>query len=612
MEKENNKDQPLETEISFENLSNMDDNNPSEFIEPLKENEDPVDGEEEIDLDSIMDDEGQIDTENEDQAPSEDTVPETDELSGRDATGDALETSDGLCPAEEDQTPAEAALDATVENPVEGSHEDQKEDYPDNTQNAEPEPVAARSDPETEADDNDEAEPVEGSPEPHPQIIESEENDSAETGSAAADASNENDQEIGPDAPDDNTEAEEKSAAQGAVAAVSKKKKGNPKKLALAAIFICGLIIVLLVFSDPFSFFGKDTPRQTVVPSVEPDQAQAVGPEPEPEPIDAYTPYRTKLREAVALRESILMKRREIQGLKDHYRKGIEKLENDILVEVLDCNLKDYEKAIKNKRVELRLQTIQRRQAYIDKLDDPMEWLEQGSEELLYLKRKAAFDLQLITIAGGIDMKMHMRHINAAIQKYQLTADNLAITPDATQMQPLGKIWSRLYLKTENNPALRTELTNWYIQQEICSGDLSRIGELSQISIETARCMSQIETSDLFLNNIAELSPSVTRYLCQWDGKWLCLNGVTALSPTVANYLFQWNGEWISLNGVSEFTPELAEHLMQWQGKQLELMGLDETNKLPDKATLTYFVQWENGGGKLFVPPNIRNLMNQL
>jgi hypothetical protein len=41
-------------------------------------------------------------------------------------------------------------------------------------------------------------------------------------------------------------------------------------------------------------------------------------------------------------------------------------------------------------------------------------------------------------------------------------------------------------------------------------------------------------------------------------------------------------------------------------------MGLDEKNKLPDKATLTYFVQWEKAGGKLFVPPNIRNLMNQL
>ena len=612
MRKEDNKDQPLETEISFESLSKADDNSSSESIEPLKKIEDQVDGEEEIDLDLMMDDEGQIDSDNEDQAPSADSVPESDELSGRDATGDALEASDELSPADEDQAPADAELDAAVESPVETSEEDQNENYPDNTQDIEPEPVSDESDLETESDDNDEAEPADESPEPPANIAESEEIDSAETGSNEADASNEGQQEIGPDASDDNTDLEESSVTQGAVAAVSKKKKGNLNKLALSVIFICSLTIILLAYSDQFSFFQKKTTQQTVVPSVAPDQAQAVEPEAKPERIDAYTPYRTKLREAAALRESILMKRREIQGLKDHYQKGIEKLENDILVEVLDYNLKDYEKAIKNKRVELSMQTIQRRQAYIDKLDDPMEWLEQGSEELLYLKRKAAFDLQLITIVGGIDMKMHMRHINAAIQKYQLTADNLAITPDTTQMQPLGKIWARLYLKTENNPALRTELTNWYIQQEICSGDLSRIGELSHISIETARCVSQIEASDLILNNITELSPSVTRYLCQWDGKWLCLNGVTVLSPTVANYLFQWNGEWISLNGVSEFTPELAKYLVQWQGKQLELMGLDEANKLPDQATLTYFVQWEKGGGKLFVPPNIRNLMNQL
>ena len=184
-----------------------------------------------------------------------------------------------------------------------------------------------------------------------------------------------------------------------------------------------------------------------------------------------------------------------------------------------------------------------------------MKWLELGGEELLYLKRKAAFDLQLIEIAGSIDMNMHMRHINAAIQKYRLTADNLAIDPEEAEMESLKKIWQRLSLKTKKNPFLRADLNNWYIQQEICSGNLSRIGELSKITTETARCMSEIETADLFLNNITELSPSVTKYLCRWDGKWLCLNGVNAFSPSVAEYLFQWKGEWISLNGLSEFPP---------------------------------------------------------
>ena len=183
--------------------------------------------------------------------------------------------------------------------------------------------------------------------------------------------------------------------------------------------------------------------------------------------IDPYAKYRAKLREAAQLRESILIKRQEIQRLKIEYAEGIEKLENDILVEIIDYNLSNYTQALENKRVELGLQSIQRRQAYIQKLDEPMEWLERGGEELLYLKRRAAFDLQLTEIAGNIDMNQHMRHINAAIQKYRLTADNLAIDPKTVEMESARKIWQRLYLKSNNNPFLRAELNEWYIQKEV-------------------------------------------------------------------------------------------------------------------------------------------------
>jgi hypothetical protein len=391
-----------------------------------------------------------------------------------------------------------------------------------------------------------------------------------------------------------------------------KKINGNLLKLAIVAISMCSLIILLFAYANPFSFLKNDTTRLTVVTPPEPDQAKSIPPVKDTKKIDPYAQYRSKLSEAAALRESILMKRQEIQRLKVHYALGIEKLENDILVEILDYHLFNYEQALENKRVELGLRTIQRRQAYIQKLEDPMKWLEQGSEELLYLKRKAAFDLQLMEIADGIDMNMHMQLINAAIQKYQLTADNLAIDPKTLELESAGKIWQRLYLKTKNNPFLRTELKNWYIQQEICSGNLSRIGELSKITTKTARCMSEIEAAGLFLNNIHELSPSVAKYLCQWDGKWLCLNGVRSLSPSAAEYLFQWQGEWISFNGLSEFPSDRAKHLVQWKGKQLELMGLQDNRQKTDPLTLTYLAEWEKAGGKLFVPQHIRSLMDQL
>jgi hypothetical protein len=230
----------------------------------------------------------------------------------------------------------------------------------------------------------------------------------------------------------------------------------------------------------------------------------------------------------------------------------------------------------------------------------------------LFLRRKALFDLQIIDIAGGVDMDMHMRHINAAIQKYLLTADNLAIEPDGENAQTLEQIWNRLFDRTKNNPHLQAQLHSWYIQQEVCNGDVSRLGELSDISIDTAKCVSENNGSDIFLNNTTVLSPRVAKYLCRWNGKWMCLNGLQTLSPATAQYLFQWEGEWLSLNGLSEFPPDMAKHLAQWNGKQLELMGLKYDKNQTDRLALTYLAEWEKAGGKLFVPEPIREILKKL
>ncbi len=625
MDKETQNTQSVETEISSDSVSDADNKRPKEFIEPLKEIDGSPEGKEKINLNPDMNDKKEIETEGQDQEPPDDAFPETDGLAGQDSVEapsgdkadqpveDAEETLQAEASTEATSEVAAEEFEAAAQEPEDASEQPEKDSEEVLTENQDAAAAELESsDFDLDRDDDNARETSEPAPDSETEFFESEEISNDKMELEEDESPDVIDEKAGEEPTDENYAAEREPITAGSETAARKKKSGNLTKLAFSAIIICSLIIVLLAYTNQFSFLKNDTTRQTVVPAPVPDPAEPPRRMNETPKNDPYAQYRSKLREAAALRESILMKQQEIQRLKIHYAEGIEKLENDILVEILDYNLINYEQALEYKRVELGLQSIQRRQAYIQKLDDPMKWLELGGEELLYLKRKAAFDLQLIEIAGSIDMNMHMRHINAAIQKYRLTADNLAIDPEEAEMESLRKIWQRLSLKTKKNPFLRADLNNWYIQQEICSGNLSRIGELSKITTETARCMSEIETADLFLNNITELSPSVTKYLCRWDGKWLCLNGVNAISPSVAEYLFQWKGEWISLNGLSEFPPDRAKHLVQWQGKQLELMGLQDNIKKTDRQTLTYLVEWEKAGGRLYVPQHIRNMMDQL
>jgi hypothetical protein len=115
-----------------------------------------------------------------------------------------------------------------------------------------------------------------------------------------------------------------------------------------------------------------------------------------------------------------------------------------------------------------------------------------------------------------------------------------------------------------------------------------------------------MQRSDLFLNNVSEISPGVARQLIYWKGSWICLNGIRALSARASHYLFQWDGNWISLNGLTEFPAEIGETLLQWEGRQLELMGLQYIEDFPAKIAFEYLARWERAGGKLFVPKSVR------
>ena len=127
------------------------------------------------------------------------------------------------------------------------------------------------------------------------------------------------------------------------------------------------------------------------------------------------------------LREKLLAKKEEIYRLMLHYRNCIIDLQEQINSDLQEAGISTLDQALKNKRIELNLRTIQRRQNYIRELEKPDQWVHRGSEELLFLKRKAELDFQMAEIAGGIDMDRHMRYINSAIQGYQPSAEKLAV-----------------------------------------------------------------------------------------------------------------------------------------------------------------------------------------
>ncbi|UCD77054.1 MAG: hypothetical protein JSW26_16680 [Desulfobacterales bacterium] len=379
---------------------------------------------------------------------------------------------------------------------------------------------------------------------------------------------------------------------------------------------LIGLIAAGFIFYNNPALIGlkkssEPTPPPVVDP-VQPAQPAATQTDNFPSLPSRQDSVMAKLEEANDLRNQLLEKKEEIYKLNLYYRNGIAELEENIYQEAQKEGIKTFEQALTNKRIELNLRTIQRRLAYITELEKPAYWVDSGSEKLLFLIRKAQLDLELIDIADGIDMNRHKRHIEAAINQYRPSSDRLVIDLQEDKLTSLEKIWQQASNKKNTNEKISLNTKDEEITAEICSGNFGRIAELTEISPDTARCLSRMKGSDLFLNGVTQLLPDAARELFQWQGNWLCLNGMRELSPAVAKHLFTWKGNWISLNGLAEFQPELALYLLKWEGEQLELMGLKYHKKDAEQKTLKYLALWETTGGRLFVSDEIRKEMGRI
>jgi len=383
-------------------------------------------------------------------------------------------------------------------------------------------------------------------------------------------------------------------------------EKGRALKNRREVHVICALVLVLALAGSVWIYFHRPhlfgLPHGGLPSTAEPADIQTPPDQASRSAASVTAPgmsWEGRLQQVDILRQVLLAKRAEIVRLRQSYQYGVLELEEEIARFIKRTGVDGLVQALKEKPVEFNLDSIQRRQAYADGLEKPLRWIDAAGEDLLYLQRRAFYDLQVRQAASGVGMDAHQREIDAALRNYQPTTANLAVGT-AAALQPLEPMWKRLAEKSRQVVLTGAERRNQDIVDEICSGNLGRVPELSVLTLRSARCLVESQAKELFLNRLTDMPAAAGQKLVEWPGNWLCLNGFTRLAPETAQHLFAWSGDWISLNGIGELTADAARYLPAWKGRKLELMSLQKTNGIE------YLAQWEASGGRLFVPAGIR------
>jgi soluble lytic murein transglycosylase-like protein len=236
-------------------------------------------------------------------------------------------------------------------------------------------------------------------------------------------------------------------------------------------------IVAVTVYFKPF-VYGlnmalKPAPAPEAITKVELVQ-NVKDPLPKPKPPSKQETFEAVLDEAAGILVELAGKKNEISELIRYYQIGINELEKQIVQEMQKKQITSYSRGVRIKRVELGLRTIQRRRVYIRKLKKSNLWVKSGSEKLLYLKRKIQFDIQLIDIAGGINLGRHMKQLNAAILKYRPTAEKLATKLPDADILPLETIWSRIIKPKANTAQTPVGTADQGLLKQIIDSDFSK------------------------------------------------------------------------------------------------------------------------------------------
>ncbi len=381
-----------------------------------------------------------------------------------------------------------------------------------------------------------------------------------------------------------------------------------------------GLVVAILAAVGVFGLFGvwRYAHRPGKAPAVAsapatpaPAPAPAVAPQPQPQPQApaqaAATGIDALIEQIERLRDAYRVKHEEIEALQAQYRREIAGVEDEIRAEAKGVH--EFKQAVENKRIELGLKTIQRQQAYIDKLEESARHLQIGNEELRFLQREIQADARIAAFTENVTVDHLAAKADEALKRYGLALEKARVDLSSISLTPLEQIWKSIAeIPAASGPAAAppsmaaAATRDAKILDQICQGHFENKHRLTDLTVEAAGCLAAWKGKDLFLNGLSRLSPESAARLAQWKGQWICLNGLTEVSEPLAAALAQWPGRRLSLNGVATLPAAATRQLARWPGRELELVGLQALS--PEAAE--NLSPWKAAGGKVIVSPNFR------
>ena len=155
---------------------------------------------------------------------------------------------------------------------------------------------------------------------------------------------------------------------------------------------------------------------------------------------------RAKIAEIQSLCGKIVESKEQTIGLREKLEIRMAELEMEIKDEQKSVGKSLYHHSIRNPRIVNDIKLIQQILAYITKINEKIEYLEIGIDELKFLYHHAADDLKVFKTLNDIYIETLMDQIGKISRKYEPEANNLLIKMDDIVLIQPESIWDKAFI----------------------------------------------------------------------------------------------------------------------------------------------------------------------
>ena len=151
-----------------------------------------------------------------------------------------------------------------------------------------------------------------------------------------------------------------------------------------------------------------------------------------------------KMSEISSLQHNLASKVNLAAEKRNHMEQKVIELQNEIKAQNKQFNIQSYQMAIQIPRIEYNLKLIQLLLGYITRLDERIEYFENGNETLTFFFQQAEDDLMMIKTLNDLETDKLISQINEILDEYIPETGRPMFDVNDVPLKDPEKIWNEV------------------------------------------------------------------------------------------------------------------------------------------------------------------------